>query len=403
MAALALKLTDAGLAAVQGASGSDPVVISHLGLTATPFDYAPTLTVLPGEFKRVAVESGVAAAANVTHLTAYDTSGDVWSITGFGLFMDDGVLFAVYSGAAVIMSKAALAFGLLAFDIAFEADLAANIAYGNATFAYPPATDSTRGVAELATAAEVDAGTDDQRIVTPARLAVRLGALLAPITGAIGSITDALGTFALKSVSITGGGLVTGGGSLVANRTLTVTEASAAEIDAGTAGGTVVTPRRLRTVLDNVGSALDALRGRSITGGGLVTGGGDLSASRVLTVAEATPEDITAGTAADKVVTARRLGPITMTLAQNGFIRFFGFQIAWGRFTATANTTTPVVFAQPFETACFSAVVSGVFNGGTGSQDNTPAVIVSTITKAGFSVFSADDENDPTCYIAVGN
>lgn len=396
MAALALKLTDAGLAAVQGASGADPVVISHLGLTATPFDYAPTLTVLPGEFKRVAVESGVAAAANVTHLTAYDTSGDVWSITGFGLFMDDGVLFAVYTGAAVIMSKAALAFGLLAFDIAFEADLATNIAYGNATFAYPPATQTTRGVAELATQDEVDGGADDQRIVTPARLAVRLGALLAPIT-------DALTTFALKSVSITGGGLVTGGGNLGGDRTLTVTEASAAEIDAGTSAGTVVTPRRLRTVLDNVGSALDALRGRTITGGGLVTGGGDLSASRVLTVAEATPEDVTGGTAADKVMTPRRLGPIAMTLAQNGFIRFFGFQIAWGRFTATANTTTPVVFAEPFETACFSAVVSGVFNGGTGSQDNTPAVIVSTITKAGFSVFSADDENDPTCYIAVGN
>jgi hypothetical protein len=164
----------------------------------------------------------------------------------------------------------------------------------------------------------------------------------------------------------------------------------------------VVTPRRLRTVLDNVGSALDALRGRSITGGGLVTGGGDLSASRVLTVTEASAEDITAGTAADKVVTPRRLGPIAMTLAQNGYIRFFGLQIVWGRFSANANGTTPVVFAPGFPTACFSVVCSGVTVGGADSKDNPPAVIASTITKDGFSVFSADESADGTCFIAVG-
>lgn len=168
MAALALKLTDAGLAAVQGASGSDPVTISHLGLTATSFDYAPTLTALPGEFKRLDVASGVAAAPNMTHLTAYDTSADVWSITGFGLIMDDGVLFAVYTSPTVFMNKAALAFGLMAFDIAFESDLASNIAYGNAVFAYPPSTEEMRGVIEMATVVEAAAGDDDLRALTPA-------------------------------------------------------------------------------------------------------------------------------------------------------------------------------------------------------------------------------------------
>jgi hypothetical protein len=164
----------------------------------------------------------------------------------------------------------------------------------------------------------------------------------------------------------------------------------------------VVTPRRLRTVLDNVGGAIDALRGRSITGGGLVTGGGDLSASRVLTVTEASDADIAAGTATDKVVTPRRLGPIAMTLAQNGYIRFFGLQIVWGRFSAAANATTPVAFAPGFQTACFSVVCSGVTAGGPDSKDNPPAVITSTITKDGFSVFSADDSADGTCFIAVG-
>jgi hypothetical protein len=397
MAALALKLTDVGLAAVQGASGADPVTISHLGLTALPFDYAPTLTALPGEFKRVPVAAGVAAAPNITHLTAYDTSAEVWSITGFGLFMDDGALFAVYTGNDVIMSKAAAAFGLLAFDIAFQADLAANIAFGDAVFTYPPATELMRGVAKLATQARVDAAVDDgdeaETIVTPKTLRARLLAFATSVSGSLAALTGR---------TIAGAGLVTGGGDLSANRVLTVTEASAAEIDTGTADNTVVTPRRLRTVLDNVGSAIDALRGRTITGGGLVTGGGDLSASRVLTVTEASEADITAGTATDKVVTPRRLGPIAMTLAQNGYIRFFGLQIVWGRFTATANTTTPVVFAPAFQTACFSVVCSGVTAGGADSQDNPPAVITSTITKDGFSVFSADDSADGTCFIAVG-
>lgn len=334
MPTLALKLTDAGLAAVQGASGTDPVVVSELGLTATVFDYAPTLSALPGEFKRLDVTSGMAASPTVTHLTVYDTSTDVWSASGMGLFLADGTLFAVYADDTPFLAKSGLAFALIAFDIAFEADVAASIAFGDATFVYPPATEETRGVAELATQDEVDSGTDDQRIVTPKRIATRLAALFAPIT-------EALGTFALASQRISGGGLVSGGGDLSANRTLTVTEASA--------------------------------------------------------------EDITAGTAADKVVTPRRLGPITMRLAQNGFIRFFGFQMCWGRATVGANTSNAVSFIEEFPTACFACVASGTNDTAADSKDNWPTVNPATITKTGFIVISADDAAQTFSYIAVGN
>ena len=81
------------------------------------------------------------------------------------------------------MSKVGLAFALLAFDIAFEADFAASIAYGNAVFAYPAATEEIPGVAEIATQGEVDTGTDDQRFVTPKKLKARLQAILNAITG----------------------------------------------------------------------------------------------------------------------------------------------------------------------------------------------------------------------------
>ncbi len=350
MATLVLKLTDAGLAAVQAASGSDPTVIAQLGLTATQFDYAPTLTALPGEFKRIDVASGIATAPNITHLTAYDTSADVWTIMGFGLFLADGTLFAVHTGSEPVMSKVGLAFALLAFDIAFEADFAASISYGNAVFAYPAATEAIPGISEIATQDEVDAGVDGRRLVTPKTLRQRLQAL-------VDTISQAISNFGLS-----------------------LNEEAQARADA-----------------DNT------LRNRSITGGGLVSGGGNLGADFSLTVSEASAEQIVEGTSDDTVVTPRRLGPITMLLEENGFIRFFGFQINWGRFMASANGTTVVPFVRSFNTACFSAVISGTTPDSNDSQDNAPEVIASSINPNGFSAFSADDSANPTCYIAVGS
>ncbi|QQQ17744.1 tail fiber protein [Brevundimonas vitis] len=101
---------------------------------------------------------------------------------------------------------------------------------------------------------------------------------------------------------ITGGGLVAGGGDLSADRVLTVTEASDAEALAGVDGTKAITARRLATV-----KALKADKARTVTGGGLVTGGGDLSADRVLTVTEASDAEALAGVDATTVITPRRL------------------------------------------------------------------------------------------------
>lgn len=177
---LYLALTDAGLAAVQAASGTDPVTIAEVGLTATPFVMAPTLTALPGEFKRIGAVAGIAAAPNVTHMSAYDTSGDVWNATGLGLFLDDGTLFAAFSQGTTIISKAGPAFALIAFDIAFQADIAGSIAFGDPIFTNPPATTEMRGLIQLATQALANAGTDTERaLVTAVAKAAVLGWLLA--------------------------------------------------------------------------------------------------------------------------------------------------------------------------------------------------------------------------------
>jgi hypothetical protein len=190
MTALVLSLTNAGLAAVQGASGSDPVVIAELGLTATPFEVAPTLTALPGEFKRVAAVSGEAAAANITHMTAYDTSADVWNATGLGLWLADGTLFAVYSAGSTIINKASVAFAMVSFDIAWQADLAASVAFGDPIFTNPPATEEMRGLVELADAAEALAGDDLLRALTPGRAKAVIMSWLLGLDGA-GSGLDA--------------------------------------------------------------------------------------------------------------------------------------------------------------------------------------------------------------------
>ena len=293
-APLVLQLTDAGLAAVQAASGTDQVNITELGLSNEAFDFAPTLEALPGEFKRLPVTSGEAAAANITHLTVYDTSTDAWDASGFGLFLDDGTLFAVYAQATTVLAKAALAFGLLAFDIAFNGDMAANIAFGDATFSYPPATEETRGVAKIATQAEVDAGEDDQKIVTALKLANRLAPILASLADEVTARSDAdadldIAITALEQRVIHGAGLVIGGGNLLIDRTLTVTAATAAQALGRVLNDRAVTPLSLADFVDMamVSNGANATCWRLTFGGTnyyLQMGNGNLTGDNSVTV-----------------------------------------------------------------------------------------------------------------------
>jgi hypothetical protein len=70
--------------------------------------------------------------------------------------------------------------------------------------------------------------------------------------------TGELNLKADKTVTITGGGLATGGGSLAANRVITVPKATGAEAAAGTDDTKAITPLALVTPLANLEAELDA-------------------------------------------------------------------------------------------------------------------------------------------------
>lgn len=229
MPALQLVVTAAGYAALVNAesTGTDAVVISEVGITTEAFVAADTLTALPNELKRIDTVAGVATGPNTLNLVLRDNSADGYAMRGFGLYLDDGTLFAAYSSPTVIVEKSVLVAVLLTIDAAFTNVNAALIEFGDTNFINPQATTEIKGVVELATQAEAEAGVDPDRPVT------------------VKVLHDVV-----RSRTVTGGGLVTGGGALTGNRVLTVTEASEAEAIAGVDGTKAMTARRVKAVID---------------------------------------------------------------------------------------------------------------------------------------------------------
>lgn len=233
MSALPLIITTAGTAALVNAAntGTDAVVISQVGVSATAMAATTATTAITAELKRIATIAGQVVADDTFHIAISDQSTDTYSLRTIGLYLDDGTLFAVYSQALPIAEKASPAILLLNGDIKLTSPLASVIEFGDSSFSNPPASETVVGVMRVATAAEVAAGLSHVTAVTPLTL-----------KGVADGKAD-------KARTIAGGGLVTGGGDLSGNRTLSVTEASDAEALAGTDGSKVITPRRLATAI----------------------------------------------------------------------------------------------------------------------------------------------------------
>lgn len=342
-----LLITHGGLDALVNAEdgNTQAIKIVSVGLTDLAFTMAPTIDALPGEFKRLTSVSGQATSPTMIHMTAQDVSTDIYELRGIGLYLEDGTLFAVYSQAEPIFRKVSIAAFLLALDVAFANGESSEIVFGDATFLMPPASETVKGVAEIATGAEALSGADHTRIITPLTLKL-------------------------------------------------IRDAARAETDAD-----------LTALSEGFDAILAALIARTITGAGLVSGGGDLSASRVLTVLAASAADVAAGSAVDRAVTPGALSGLPHYLGQEGYAVLpgcGGLIMQWGRLVAAPNATTSTVFPIAFPTVCLAVVPAGGHGSGVDSQDNPPVLSEPTITTNGFSVFSADDTSAAMRWIALG-
>lgn len=168
-----IVITDAGLDEIIAASqgGTEKVKIVSLGIGTGRYIALPDRKSLDAEIKRLDTVSGGAKGGNIIHVTSRDDSADQYAVYEFGLYTDKGTLFAVYSQSSPILEKSAKSQAYLAIDIIASQFDANMIQFGDTNFHNPQATTEMLGVVELATLAEVLAGIDGSRAVTPAMLA----------------------------------------------------------------------------------------------------------------------------------------------------------------------------------------------------------------------------------------
>ncbi|CAE6856134.1 hypothetical protein [Paraburkholderia domus] len=181
MAGNLITVTDAGRAALvaPGNAGTTAHKIVEIGLASAAFVADKSMKALPNERKRITTFAGENVAADTIHVTLKDDTADQFTLYGFGLYLENGVLAAVYGQATPIMEKSTGAMLLLSADLQFATIDAAQLVFGDATFTNPPATTDRQGVVRLATRDEAIAGTDTKSAVTPAGMSAAFAPAIA--------------------------------------------------------------------------------------------------------------------------------------------------------------------------------------------------------------------------------
>ncbi len=168
-----IVLTNAGLQAIVNAeqTGTDPVVISQIAFGSGQYSANASQIALQNEIKRLPVISGGTDNDHSIHVAAQDTSSDSYSVYEFGIFLSDGTLLAVYSQTGTpILQKTISSVAQFECGIALQGVNVESISFGDVSFSYPYASETNAGIAEIATASEAQAGTDNTRILTPASM-----------------------------------------------------------------------------------------------------------------------------------------------------------------------------------------------------------------------------------------
>lgn len=178
MSAIPFVITNAGLAALANVGSLGPVTISKVAIGTGLYTPSATQTALQSQTKQLTPSGSTVPAPGVIHITAVDSSQDAYNVGEIGLITSTGVLFAVYSQGSNILVKGANSDFLFSLDFALSGADPDSITVGDTGFSYPAATETTLGVAAIATTSLVTAGTDDQTIVTPKKLADRVAGYL---------------------------------------------------------------------------------------------------------------------------------------------------------------------------------------------------------------------------------
>ncbi|VWC91213.1 phage tail fiber protein [Burkholderia lata] len=192
MAGNFIQVTDAGRAALvaQGNTGTNEHRVTEIGLCTGAFAFKPDMLAMPNERKRVTTFGGKNVAKDTIHVTIQDTTDDQYSLFGYGLYLENGVLAAVYVQATPIMEKSPAAYLMLSADMQFVSIDAAKLVFGESSFLNPPASETVQGVIEIATQEEVNEGKDAVRALTPKTAAARYAPLVRPqLTGPV-SVTS---------------------------------------------------------------------------------------------------------------------------------------------------------------------------------------------------------------------
>lgn len=173
MSTLNLIITTAGQAALAQAGTLGPVVISKVAIGSGTWTTAPTAsaTALKTQIKQLDPSGSSTPSAGIIHITATDGGTDAYNVYEMALYTSTGVLFAIAGGTTLFLTKATSSSALFSIDLAITNVPSGDLVIGDTGFAYPPATETVQGVAEIATTAEALAGVDDVRLITPKKLA----------------------------------------------------------------------------------------------------------------------------------------------------------------------------------------------------------------------------------------
>ena len=168
-----LVITDAGKQALVNATqtGTAQLTLSTIAVGSGQYTPDAGQTALQHEIKRLPIIQASAVEDHVIHVAFQDDSTDSYNAYEVGVYTPDGVLFAVYSSDQLLISKSANTSCLLTVDMIIDDLDVHDISFGSVEFAMGQATTENAGTVEIATQAEVDAGEDAYRVITPATLA----------------------------------------------------------------------------------------------------------------------------------------------------------------------------------------------------------------------------------------